>query len=172
MMVVVSRAYSGTRNDEKARQMTENTRPAGIIVIVAAVIVDTAGRLLLVRKRGTGRFMQAGGKIDPGEAPADALARELHEEIGVAVASSDLEFLGRFDADAANEAGFVVDARVYAADLGARAAEAVASAEIDRLVWVTPAEALALPLAPLTRDVLMPLLVERAARAAAGPAAV
>jgi len=51
----------------------------GVIVIVAAVIVDADGRLLLVRKRGTERFMQAGGKIDAGETPAVALMRELHE---------------------------------------------------------------------------------------------
>jgi 8-oxo-dGTP diphosphatase len=153
--------------EQKAQHMAPTTRPAGVIVIVAAVIVDGAGRLLLVRKRGTHRFMQAGGKIDPGEAAADALARELHEELGVVVEASDLEYLGRFDADAANEAGFVVDARVYAADLGTGAAAAVASAEIDELVWVTPAEALDLPLAPLTSDVLMPLLVERSARARA-----
>jgi len=145
--------------------MPQNTRPDGIIVIVAAVIVDSAGRLLLVRKRGTDRFMQAGGKIDPGERPADALARELHEELGVVVDASDLDYLGRYEADAANEAGFVVDARVYAVDLGAGAAAAAASAEIDELVWVTPAEALTLQLAPLTSEVLMPVLVQRSERA-------
>ena len=42
------------------------------IRIVAAVIVDEAGRLLLVRKRGTQAFMQPGGKIAPGETLAQA----------------------------------------------------------------------------------------------------
>jgi 8-oxo-dGTP diphosphatase len=36
------------------------------IEIVAALIRDGAGRMLLVRKRGTA-FMQPGGKSDPGE---------------------------------------------------------------------------------------------------------
>ena len=134
----------------------EDTR---VIVIVAAVIVDDAGRLLLVRKRGTERFMQAGGKIDPGETAAVALVRELHEELLLVVEPRDLSYLGRFHAPAANEAGYVVDAEVFSVSVRG---EAVASAEIDELVWVSPAEALGIPLAPLTSEVLLPLLAERA----------
>ncbi|QOR37060.1 hypothetical protein HNO52_17845 [Billgrantia diversa] len=35
--------------------------------IAAALILDSEGHMLLVRKRGTERFMQAGGKLEPGE---------------------------------------------------------------------------------------------------------
>ena len=131
----------------------------GVIVIVAAVIVDADGRLLLVRKRGTERFMQAGGKIDAGETPAVALMRELHEELLLVVGPDDLDYLGRFHAPAANEAGYVVDAEVFFVSVRG---EAVASAEIDELVWVSYDEALSIPLAPLTSEVLLPLLAERA----------
>ena len=133
--------------------------PARVIVIVAAVIVDERGRLLLVRKRGTTRFMQAGGKIDAGETAAEALIRELHEELTLVVEPDDLDYLGRFHAPAANEAGHVVDAEVFTVSVRG---EAVASAEIDQLVWVSPLEALDIPLAPLTSDVLLPLLASRA----------
>jgi len=135
-----------------------------VIVIVAAIIWDDSGRLLLVRKRGTERFMQAGGKIDAGENAADALIRELHEELTLVVAPSDLEYLGRFHAPAANEAGHVVDAEIFfvAVDGPRVRAAAVASAEIDEVVWVTPTEAMGIPLAPLTSEVLIPLLAERA----------
>ena len=133
--------------------------PARVIVIVAAVIVDECGRLLLVRKRGTTRFMQAGGKIDAGETAAEALIRELHEELTLVVEPDDLDYLGRFHAPAANEAGHVVDAEVFTVSVRG---EAVASAEIDELVWVSPLEALDIPLAPLTSDVLLPLLAQRA----------
>lgn len=54
-----------------------------MIRIVAAVILDDRGRALLVRKHGARRFIQPGGKPEPGEAPLQALARELHEELGV-----------------------------------------------------------------------------------------
>jgi 8-oxo-dGTP diphosphatase len=137
----------------------------GVIVIVAAVILDDDGRLLLVRKRGTERFMQAGGKIDQGETPAVALMRELHEELLLVVEPDDLDYLGRFHAPAANEAGFVVDAEVFFVSAHG---EAVASAEIDELVWVTPLEALEIPLAPLTSEVLLPLLAERGRTAGGG----
>ena len=56
------------------------------IRIVAAVIRDELGRVLLVRKRGAAVFQQPGGKRDPGDADDVAtLARELREELGVAV---------------------------------------------------------------------------------------
>ena len=138
---------------------TGSTDTARVIVIVAAIIVDDEGRLLLVRKRGTERFMQAGGKIDAGETPAVALMRELHEELLLVVEPSDLSYFGRFHAPAANEAGYVVDAEVFFVSVRG---EAVASAEIDELVWVSPLEALNIPLAPLTSEVLLPLLEERA----------
>lgn len=55
--------------------------------VVAGILVDARGRILLAR-RGDGRDLAGlwefpGGKVEPGESPADALARELREEIGV-----------------------------------------------------------------------------------------
>ena len=45
----------------------------GTIEIVAALIRDDAGQVLLVRKRGTTAFMQPGGKRDSGEDDIAAL---------------------------------------------------------------------------------------------------
>ena len=45
------------------------------IEVVAALIRDNAGRVLVVRKRGTVAFMQPGGKRDPGEDDTAALSR-------------------------------------------------------------------------------------------------
>jgi len=53
--------------------------PSPSIRIAAALLVRADGRTLLVRKRGTRAFMQPGGKIEQGEAPAEALALELRE---------------------------------------------------------------------------------------------
>src|ERR1700761_3783338 len=87
------------------------------IKIVAALIRDKAGRVLLVRKRGTTAFMQPGGKLDPGEDDVTALSREISEELGCAVVSSSVRPLGAFDAIAANEPGFRVQANVYGVEV-------------------------------------------------------
>ncbi len=60
-----------------------------IVHVVAGVIRDARGRILLAR-RTEGRDLAGlwefpGGKCDPGETPEQALARELHEELGIAV---------------------------------------------------------------------------------------
>ncbi|GAB2461720.1 8-oxo-dGTP pyrophosphatase MutT (NUDIX family) [Conyzicola lurida] len=136
----------------------DDPAPPTVIVIVAAIIEDEDGRLLLVRKRGTDRFMQPGGKIDPGETAAEALIRELREELTLVVTPADLVYLGRFDAPAANEAGHVVDAEIFFVTAGG---QAVASAEIEELIWMSPADAASVALAPLTVDVLMPVLAAR-----------
>lgn len=53
-------------------------------VTASALVVGPRGLLLHVHKRA-GRWMQPGGHIEPGEAPAEAARREAHEETGVAV---------------------------------------------------------------------------------------
>ncbi|WP_375385380.1 NUDIX domain-containing protein [uncultured Microbacterium sp.] len=126
---------------------------APVIRVSAAVIVDDAGRLLVVRKRGTDRFMNPGGKPEQGESAAETLVRELAEELGVTVAPGDLRPLGCYTTDAANEAGHVLVADCFALRLGPAATEA--RAEIAELRWITEAEASALPLAPLI-EVLRP----------------
>ncbi|UYG03191.1 NUDIX domain-containing protein [Halomonas sp. LR3S48] len=123
--------------------------------IAAAVILDSEGRLLLVRKRGTERFMQAGGKLEPGEPAEAALRRELHEELGQA--PSALRLLGEFTAPAANEPGCQVHAWLFLAKLPSHSL--LAAAEIAELRWVTPDEARELPLAALTREHVLPLAV-------------
>ncbi|MGY6518285.1 MAG: Nudix family hydrolase [Lysobacteraceae bacterium] len=57
--------------------------------VVAAVLVDDRGRILLSRRvEGqdlAGAWEFPGGKVEPGEGPLQALARELDEELGIAV---------------------------------------------------------------------------------------
>jgi 8-oxo-dGTP diphosphatase len=58
------------------------------LTVVAAVIRDGDGRVLLTRRPDDshmgGLWEFPGGKVDDREAPADALVRELREELGVA----------------------------------------------------------------------------------------
>lgn len=129
--------------------------PAEVIRVAAALIVDEQGRILLVRKRGTDVFMQPGGKYEPGETAAQTLSRELDEELGVVIAPDQLEPLGDFVADAANEAGARLEAAVLRATLTGPVA---ARAEIDELRWVHPDEFGALPIAPLVTAHMVPYM--------------
>lgn len=124
---------------------------APLIRVAAAVIVDADGRWLLVRKRGTSAYMQVGGKLEPGEDARAAVVREIAEETGAVVDPAHVTDLGRIDTLAANEPGHRLEAHVFSV---AGVTSAVATAEIAEAVWVTPTEARALPLAPLTVDLL------------------
>jgi len=118
------------------------------------LIRDESGRVLLVRKRGTRAFMQPGGKRDPGENDAAALARELDEELGCRVVAGSARHLGEFVAPSANEPGFQVHASVYAVDVEGAIAP---RAEIEDIMWVDPVNTDGIALAPLTRDHVLPL---------------
>ena len=63
------------------------TEEAARTVLVAAGILVERGRVLITqRKAGThleGAWEFPGGKVEPGEDPREALARELREEVGV-----------------------------------------------------------------------------------------
>lgn len=69
--------------------------------------------VLAVRKRGTGSYMQVGGKLEPGEAALQAAIREVDEELGVPLAPENVELLGDFEAIAANEPATLVRSTVF-----------------------------------------------------------
>lgn len=126
-----------------------------VIRVAAALIVDDAGRLLLVRKRDTTVFMQPGGKYETGETGAQTLVRELHEELGLVIDTSALEPLGTFTAPAANEAGMLVEAEVFRVAL---VGDATGRAEIDEVRWVHPDEFGTIAVAPLVTEHMLSLL--------------
>lgn len=123
------------------------------IRIAAALLIEPNGQTLLVRKLGTQAFMQPGGKIDAGEKPAEALARELHEELGLIIEPSDAVYLGNFSAPAVNEPGYTVEAELFQVTIDEPVSPA---AEIEEVRWIDPATDGDLILAPLTRDLILP----------------
>ena len=138
---------------------------AGTIKIVAALISDDAGRVLLVRKRGTTAFMQPGGKRDPGEDDTAALSREIAEELGCSLVSGSIRPLGEFNAIAANESGFRVQACLYGVDV---TGDITPGREIDETIWIDPAAPPDIVLAPLTREHVLPLAAMKRVTANAG----
>jgi 8-oxo-dGTP diphosphatase len=62
--------------------------------------------------------------------------------------------LGEFDAIAANEPGWRVQASLYGIDV---IGDIAPSREIDETIWIDPAAPPDIPLAPLTRKHVLPL---------------
>ncbi|WP_130619990.1 NUDIX hydrolase [Dyella amyloliquefaciens] len=130
---------------------------ARLIRIVAAVIRDAEGCVLMVRKRGAQVLQQPGGKRDPDDVDdLHTLERELHEELGCLMRRDSARWLGRFSAPAANEPGHVVEAEVY--EVRAEG-PFVAQAEIEEIRWVDPREPGDVLIARLSREEILPLLV-------------
>ena len=61
--------------------------------VAAGIIRDSSGRILLSqrpeKKHQGGKWEFPGGKVEPGESPHQALARELYEELGLDVETSE-----------------------------------------------------------------------------------
>lgn len=130
------------------------------IVVSAVCVFDDTGRLLTVRKRGTSMFMHPGGKPEPGETALHAAVRELEEEVGIVVDPWELELMGVWIADAANEAATDIEATVFTAP-GTWTAHP--SAEIAEIRWLDLAALdrgapLPADLAPLLTDHVLPKL--------------
>lgn len=66
------------------------TGPRRRTLVVAGLIVGDDRRILITQRRADqalgGKWEFPGGKVEPGEAPAAALERELREELGVTAA--------------------------------------------------------------------------------------
>lgn len=60
-----------------------------IIPVLAAIIRDESGRVLVARRKihlsNGGKWEFPGGKLFPGESPEQCLAREIREEMGIEI---------------------------------------------------------------------------------------
>lgn len=121
----------------------EDTARQRRIPCVGAIIKDSGGRLLLI-KRGhppqAGRWSLPGGRVEPGESDQQAVIREIREETGLDIRCDRLvgsvQRLGGPDA--------VLDIRDYAATVTGGTLGAGDDAADVR--WVSPAELGSLPL--------------------------
>lgn len=130
-----------------------------VIRIVSGVDLRE-GKLLVVRKQGTGTFILPGGKPEEGETPEMTLSRELSEELGCSC--HILGWLGVFAERAANEPDCRVEAKIALIRLEGEAVPAAEIAEICRI----SVESAEVELAPLLRTQIIPALKNIAGSAA------
>ena len=126
--------------------MTKPLDPFHLLSVVAAALIRDDGSVLL-QKRPEGRAMAGlwefpGGKIEPGERPEAALARELEEELAITVAEADLAPACFASAPLGDRHLLLLLFAVRRWTGEPRAVEA------SGLRWVTPAEMRDLPMPP------------------------
>ena len=112
---------------------------------VGAIIRDGAGRLLLVQRGhapAQGLWTIPGGKVEPGETDAQALAREIAEETGLAIEVGPLAG----SVQRPGLPGTIYEIFDYDATLVDATAEARAADDAADLRWVHPDELGALSL--------------------------
>jgi 8-oxo-dGTP diphosphatase len=109
-----------------------------IKVVVAAVIERSDRRLLIGQRRSTDtsplKWEFPGGKVEVGEAPEAALARELREELGATLRKSvEIARVKHTYATYTNE----LEIRFFAVELDN---EEVVGKTFERIAWVLPRE--------------------------------
>lgn len=139
-----------------------------VIVVSAVAIRNEQGHLLTVRKRGTEKYIQPGGKPEPGETDHQTALREVKEEIGVDLDPAKLELVGIYMQEAANEADHSIEGHLFEY-MEPLTVEPSPAAEIEELRWLDFSEGNKLPdnLAPLIRNVVLPMYGRRDVKAIA-----
>ena len=107
-------------------------------VVVAAVIERADRRLLIGQRRSADtsplKWEFPGGKVEEGEAPEAALARELREELGATLRKSvEIARVRHAYATSSNE----LEIRFFAAEI---LSDAVVGKTFERIAWVLPRE--------------------------------
>lgn len=129
--------------------------PDKLFILAAGIVIDPRGRLLVVRKQNTEKFMLPGGKIDQGESPIEALIREFKEEIDLTIAPNLANFIKTYEAPAANEPGYFIRSNLFFVLLPIPV-EITPSAEIAEAKWITPQDVAGMNLAPLMVSFVIP----------------
>lgn len=136
-------------------------RPHKPVIYTSAVVFCGPGRTVLAaRKRGTQRFMFPGGKPQPGENAQECALREVEEEIGIKLQPGEVELLGLWQTEAANEPGVDVHGTVYAVGEPLDKLP-TPQAEIEELAWIDVSKQPPHNLSPLLRDRVIPALYLR-----------
>jgi 8-oxo-dGTP diphosphatase len=120
------------------------------MILVVAALIEREGRLLVCQRRKNDSFPLKwefpGGKLKPGESPAEALARELKEELGADAAIGPEIYRTRHRyAEHADE----IELYFFLVKSGA-----VANLAFEQIQWAEPATLPAFDFLPADRELI------------------
>jgi ADP-ribose pyrophosphatase YjhB (NUDIX family) len=130
--------------------VTDERRNAAVVRAVGAIVVDDAGRLLMIQRAqdpGAGAWSLPGGRVEPGEDDATALRREMREETGLDVEVGEL--VGSVERAGAGVVFAISDYRCRIVG-----GTPMAGSDAAAIGWFAPADLDRLPLVSLLADTL------------------
>jgi len=117
--------------------MSESPARRRRIAVVAAVLQQRDGRFLLAQRPGgkayAGYWEFPGGKVEDGEAPQDAMSRELHEELGIDVITAYPWIIREFDYPHADVRLHFFRVRAWNGELQSRESQAFSWQRLDAI---------------------------------------
>ncbi|OGE35412.1 hypothetical protein A3H83_00515 [Candidatus Roizmanbacteria bacterium RIFCSPLOWO2_02_FULL_39_8] len=128
--------------------------------IVGVFIINSKGELFLTKsRRWTDHFVVPGGHIELGEKIEDALRREVREETGLKIENPIFICMWEF----INESGFWEKKHMLFLNYLAKATseKVTLNDEAQSYVWVTPREAVRLPLEKYTKLTLEEYILKK-----------
>ncbi len=129
------------------------------IYLVNALVTDSSGRMLAIRKKNSTFFQMVGGKREQNEELLETLRREFLEEINLDILSHEVFFLGKHDTLAVNEENTEVHANVFHVKLKSGEVIKIAS-EIEEMVWITKNNYQDYKLAHLLEEFSLPIWLD------------
>lgn len=117
-----------------------------------AALIIKGNKLLVVRKSGTSIFISAGGKVDPNETQLECLKREVFEELGVKVLTSQPYSCDSAKAEFENK---VITIYSYIVEVEG---EPQPSSEISEICWMGIDDVNKIKLGSILKEHLVPKL--------------
>jgi len=124
----------------------------------AAGVLIKDRKFLITRSLGKSFFIAPGGKLEKGESPENALIRELHEELNINVAVSDLVPFGTFFAPAAGHEDSYLQMDVFMVNNWQ--GEIIPSSEVEEVKWIDSQLAPGIELGSIFHHDVLPKLKE------------
>ena len=118
-------------------------------------------KLLVVRQRGKDYFIAPGGKLNPGEAPVDALIRELKEELGLVVTSENIKLFGTFYAPSAGQENLILRSDVFFVHTWNDELQLNSNDKVNEFKWITTNDVGTIKIGSIFEHEVLPRLKEQ-----------